>query len=148
QDDPAPARARHHVRDHRARHGRDRRAVRSDLCARRRTHADQGHVPRSRFEPPGDAGLSWKGRMSAVLSTSGLHAGYGAGDILKGIDLALDEGRILSLIGPNGSGKSTLVKTLAGLLEARQGDVLFAGERVNGWSPPRRVKGGLAYVPQ
>jgi branched-chain amino acid transport system ATP-binding protein len=86
--------------------------------------------------------------MSAVLSTSGLHAGYGAGDILKGIDLALDEGRILTLIGPNGSGKSTLVKTLAGLLEARQGDVLFAGERVNGWSPPRRVKGGLAYVPQ
>ena len=86
--------------------------------------------------------------MSVVLSTSGLHAGYGAGDILKGIDLALDEGRILTLIGPNGSGKSTLVKTLAGLLEARQGDVLFAGERVNGWSPPRRVKGGLAYVPQ
>ena len=86
--------------------------------------------------------------MSTLLSTLGLHAGYGAGDILKGIDLALEEGRILTLIGPNGSGKSTLVKTLAGLLEARQGDVVFAGERVNGWSPPRRVKGGLAYVPQ
>jgi ABC-type branched-subunit amino acid transport system ATPase component len=86
--------------------------------------------------------------MSAVLSASGLHAGYGAGDILKGIDLALEEGRILTLIGPNGSGKSTLVKTLAGLLEARQGELHFAGARVDGWSPPRRVKGGLAYVPQ
>ena len=86
--------------------------------------------------------------MSALVSIRGLHAGYGAGDILKGIDLALEDGRILTLIGPNGSGKSTLVKTMAGLLPARQGEVRFAGERVNDWSPPRRVKAGLAYVPQ
>jgi ABC-type branched-subunit amino acid transport system ATPase component len=86
--------------------------------------------------------------MSAVLAAHGLHAGYGAGDILKGIDLALEEGKILTLIGPNGSGKSTLVKTLAGLLEARQGEVRFGAERVDDWSPPRRVKAGLAYVPQ
>ena len=77
--------------------------------------------------------------MSAVLSASGLHAGYGTGDILKGIDVALEEGRILTLIGPNGSGKSTLVKTMAGLLAARQGEIRFAGER---------VQQGLAYVPQ
>jgi ABC-type branched-subunit amino acid transport system ATPase component len=86
--------------------------------------------------------------MSSVLSVSGLHAGYGAGDILKGIDVALEEGRILTLIGPNGSGKSTLVKTMAGLLAARQGEVRFAGESVNDWSPPKRVRHGLAYVPQ
>ena len=86
--------------------------------------------------------------MSTVLSASGLHAGYGTGDILKGIDVALEEGRILTLIGPNGSGKSTLVKTMAGLLAARQGEVRFAGECVNDWSPPRRVQHGLAYVPQ
>ena len=86
--------------------------------------------------------------MSAVLAAHGLHAGYGAGDILKGIDLALEPGKILTLIGPNGSGKSTLVKTLAGLLEARQGEVRFGAERVDDWSPPRRVKAGLAYVPQ
>jgi branched-chain amino acid transport system ATP-binding protein/neutral amino acid transport system ATP-binding protein len=86
--------------------------------------------------------------MSAVLSITGLHAGYGAGDILKGVDVALDEGRILTLLGPNGSGKSTLVKTMAGLLPARQGEIRFAGERVNDWSPPRRVQRGLAYVPQ
>jgi ABC-type branched-subunit amino acid transport system ATPase component len=86
--------------------------------------------------------------VSAVLSVSGLHAGYGAGDILKGIDLEVDEGRIVTLLGPNGSGKSTLVKTLAGLLPARQGEIRYAGERVNDWSPPKRVRGGLAYVPQ
>ena len=86
--------------------------------------------------------------MSAVLTVSGLHAGYGAGDILKGIDLEVEQGRIVTLLGPNGSGKSTLVKTLAGLLPARQGEIAFAGERVNDWSPPRRVRGGLSYVPQ
>ncbi len=86
--------------------------------------------------------------MSAVLSIAGLHAGYGAGDILKGIDVALDEGRVLTIIGPNGSGKSTLVKTLAGLLPARQGELRLAGERVNELSPPKRVQRGLAYVPQ
>lgn len=86
--------------------------------------------------------------MSAVLEISGVHAGYGAGDILKGIDLALDEGRVVTVIGPNGSGKSTLVKTLAGLLRARQGEIRLGGESLSGLSPPQRVQRGLAYVPQ
>jgi branched-chain amino acid transport system ATP-binding protein/neutral amino acid transport system ATP-binding protein len=86
--------------------------------------------------------------MSGILSVSGLRAGYGAGDILKGIDVSLDEGRILTIIGPNGSGKSTLVKALAGLLAARQGEIHLAGDRMNELSPPKRVQRGLAYVPQ
>src|SRR5678816_4437885 len=81
-----------------------------------------------------------------VLSVTGLHAGYGAGDILKGIDVALPQGRIVTVIGPNGSGKSTFVKTLAGLLPARQGRIEVAA--LNELSPPRRVRAGLAYVPQ
>ncbi len=86
--------------------------------------------------------------MSSALSVTGLRAGYGAGDILTGVDVALEEGRVLTIIGPNGSGKSTLVKTLAGLLPARQGDVLLAGESVKSLSAPGRVRRGLAYVPQ
>lgn len=86
--------------------------------------------------------------MSDLLTVSALHAGYGAGDILKGIDVALPAGRILTVIGPNGSGKSTFIKTLAGLLPARQGEIRLAGERLNDLSPPRRVHAGLAYVPQ
>ena len=86
--------------------------------------------------------------MSGALSVTGLRAGYGAGDILKGVDIALEEGRVLTIIGPNGSGKSTLVKTLAGLLPARQGDVLLSGESVKSLSAPGRVRRGLAYVPQ
>ena len=83
-----------------------------------------------------------------VLSVHGVHAGYGAGDILKGVDLDLPRGTILTLIGPNGSGKSTLIKTLAGLLPARQGEIVLEGRRVNELSAPKRVRAGVSYVPQ
>ena len=86
--------------------------------------------------------------MSDILRVRGLHAGYGAGDILKGIDAVLEKGRIVTIIGPNGSGKSTLIKTLAGLLPARQGEIELEGERLNGLSAPKRVRAGVAYVPQ
>jgi len=86
--------------------------------------------------------------MSAILKVSGLHAGYGAGDILKGVDLELAQGGIMTIIGPNGSGKSTLIKTLAGLLPARQGTIELEGRPLDGLSAPRRVLAGMAYVPQ
>jgi branched-chain amino acid transport system ATP-binding protein len=86
--------------------------------------------------------------MSEIFRVEGLHAGYGAGDILKGVDLAVANGQVVTIIGPNGSGKSTLVKTLAGLLRARQGDILLKGTSIRELSPPRRVHAGISYVPQ
>jgi branched-chain amino acid transport system ATP-binding protein len=86
--------------------------------------------------------------MSAVLKVTGLHAGYGAGDILKGVDVELAQGSIMTIIGPNGSGKSTLIKTLAGLLPARQGTIELEGRRLNELGAPKRVLAGMAYVPQ
>ncbi len=86
--------------------------------------------------------------MSDILAVTGLHAGYGAGDILKGIDVAVPRGKVVTVIGPNGSGKSTFIKTLAGLLPARQGEIVLDGERMNALSAPKRVRAGLSYVPQ
>ena len=86
--------------------------------------------------------------MTSILKVSSLHAGYGAGDILKGIDVELPAGSILTIIGPNGSGKSTLAKTLAGLLRARQGSSELEGEPLNELSAPKRVLAGISYVPQ
>jgi ABC-type branched-subunit amino acid transport system ATPase component len=86
--------------------------------------------------------------MTPILRVSGLHAGYGAGDILKGVDVELAAGSILTVIGPNGSGKSTLAKTLAGLLPARAGTIEFDGGRLNELGAPKRVLAGISYVPQ
>lgn len=86
--------------------------------------------------------------MSDILVISGVHAGYGAGDILKGVEASLPRGKVVTIIGPNGCGKSTLLKTLAGLLPARQGDIVLDANRLNDLTPSKRVKAGLSYVPQ
>src|SRR6185295_6713177 len=97
--------------------------------------------------PPCQGGS--KGRaMSDILRITGLHAGYGAGDILKGIDLSLPRKEIVTIIGPNGSGKSTLAKTLAGLLPARAGTIELDGRSLNELGAPKRVLAGISYVPQ
>ena len=54
-------------------------------------------------------------------------AGYGAGDILKGVTLDVHEGEVVCLIGPNGAGKSTVLKTISGLLRPSKGSVRFRG---------------------
>jgi len=88
------------------------------------------------------------GEGTDILTISGLHAGYGAGDILKGIEATVRRGRVVAIIGPNGSGKSTLIKTLVGLLAVRQGQIVLDGESMNALNAPARVRAGMSYVPQ
>jgi branched-chain amino acid transport system ATP-binding protein len=84
-----------------------------------------------------------------ALSVRSLRSGYpGGGDIVNGISVDLTPETILAVIGPNGSGKSSFVKTLAGLLHTREGAIEVTGKPVTELSPARRVKVGLAYVPQ
>lgn len=89
-----------------------------------------------------------QGSRRIILSLSGVTAGYGAGLILKGIDLAVDAGRILCLIGPNGSGKSTVLKTISGLLRPQDGQVVFRGEDIGRLSSKERLTRGVVHVPQ
>jgi branched-chain amino acid transport system ATP-binding protein len=83
-----------------------------------------------------------------VLSTERVAAGYGGDDIISNISVAVEKGRIFTVIGPNGSGKSTFIKVLAGLLPARMGEIRLGAVSIVRLSAPERVAAGLAYVPQ
>ena len=86
--------------------------------------------------------------MDAGLQLRGIVAGYGQGDILRGLDLDVPAGQITCLIGPNGSGKSTVLRVISGLLAPTAGKVSLAGVDVTGWSPRALLTRGLAHVPQ
>jgi branched-chain amino acid transport system ATP-binding protein len=83
-----------------------------------------------------------------VLTIEGLVAGYGLGDILKGVDLALEPGTITCIIGPNGAGKSTVLKTVSGLLRPRLGSIAFDDKPIGGLAPRRVLELGIVQVPQ
>jgi len=83
-----------------------------------------------------------------ALQASGVVAGYGDADIVKGISAEVQAGKILGVIGPNGSGKSTFIKALAGLIVTRRGDISLSGNSIAQLTPSQRVAAGIAYVPQ
>jgi branched-chain amino acid transport system ATP-binding protein len=86
--------------------------------------------------------------VEELLSLTGVIAGYGAGDILKGVELEVSEGTVTCLIGPNGAGKSTVLKSISGLIRPRSGAVRFKGEDINRLSPRARLLRGVVHVPQ
>jgi branched-chain amino acid transport system ATP-binding protein len=86
--------------------------------------------------------------MTALLRIEGVVAGYGRGDILRGLDLSLEEGTITCLVGPNGAGKSTVLRTLSGLLRPRDGRILFDGVDISRLSPARVLAHGVVHVAQ
>ncbi len=84
----------------------------------------------------------------AVLEVSNLASGYGEVQILWGVDLALEQGKLTTLVGSNGVGKTTLLRTVMGLLRPIQGSVTFAGQDITRLSPHTRASLGLALVPE
>ena len=83
-----------------------------------------------------------------VLVVDGLTAGYGGGDVLHEVSLAVPEGSITCIVGPNGAGKSTLLAVISGLLKSRSGQVLHRGKRLTGKSPREILRAGVVHVPQ
>jgi branched-chain amino acid transport system ATP-binding protein len=86
--------------------------------------------------------------MPPILSMRGVVAGYGAGDVLKGLDLEIEPKTISCLIGPNGAGKSTVLKVASGLLRPKAGTVMIDGESVGGAPTLEILKRGVVHVPQ
>jgi urea transport system ATP-binding protein len=83
-----------------------------------------------------------------MLSVEGLDVAYGGSQVLWGVDLEVPDGTVVCLMGRNGVGKTTLLRSIMGLLPARRGRVAFGGADVTRWSPDRRARAGIGYVPQ
>jgi urea transport system ATP-binding protein len=83
-----------------------------------------------------------------MLSVERLDVAYGGSQVLWSVDLRVPEGAVVCLMGRNGVGKTTVLRAIMGLLPVRSGRVVFAGQDVTRWSPDRRARAGLGYVPQ
>ena len=83
-----------------------------------------------------------------LLSVTALRAGYGATEVLRGIDLVVHPGEIVAVLGSNGVGKTTLNKALSGIVPVRSGEVQFGGERTDRLPASRIVAAGLVHVPE
>ena len=86
--------------------------------------------------------------MAALLELAGVRAGYGGGDILHDVDLAVQEGGLTCIVGPNGAGKSTVLRVVSGLLRPNRGTVRFHGDSLVGLSPRAILGRGIVQVPQ
>ena len=82
-----------------------------------------------------------------ILEVRDLHAFYGQSHILHGVDLAVNEGEIVSLLGRNGVGRSTLCKAIMGLVEPH-GTVIYRGKNVAGLRSDLVARAGIGYVPE
>ena len=85
----------------------------------------------------------------SLLSIEALRAGYVRGvDILQGVTLRAEEGRLTGIIGPNGAGKSTLLKTVFGLLPSHQGSIRLREQELRELAPAQIKRLRVSYVPQ
>jgi branched-chain amino acid transport system ATP-binding protein len=85
--------------------------------------------------------------MTALLEAHGLCAFYGHIQVLFGLDLAIEEGGVTTLLGANGAGKTTTLRALCGMVRTR-GDIRFAGRSLAGLATESIVRCGIAHVPQ
>ena len=83
-----------------------------------------------------------------MLQVNDVHAGYGNLKILRGVDMSISDGGIVTLLGGNGTGKSTLLKAISGLIPLMKGQITFDGVDISNLKPPERVRLGIVQVTQ
>ncbi len=86
--------------------------------------------------------------MSNILEIKNLSVSYGGIEAIKNISFDVEEGKIVTLIGSNGAGKSSTLRSIAGIVKAKHGEVLFEGKNILGMSPDQIVKAGITLVPE
>ncbi len=83
-----------------------------------------------------------------MLKISNIETFYGKIQALRGVDLDVNLGEIVSLIGSNGAGKSTLLMTISGVNKAKRGNIVFNGENIENKQPHKIVDMGICQVPE
>ena len=86
--------------------------------------------------------------MSPTLEVRGLEVAHGTVPAVRDVSFTVDRAEIVGLIGPNGAGKSTTLHAITGLVAASAGDVLLAGDSLQGKAPERIASAGVALVPE
>ena len=86
--------------------------------------------------------------MGEILQIKDLQVSYGGIDAVRGISFNVREGEIVTLIGANGAGKSSTLRAISGLVKAKGGSIMFAGEEIKGLDPTVIVSKGLMMVPE
>ena len=84
----------------------------------------------------------------SLLELDNVHSYYGHIHALKGISLKVEEGEIVTLIGANGAGKSTTLRTISGLIHAREGSIHMGGKNITRMEPHLIVEMGVGHVPE
>jgi branched-chain amino acid transport system ATP-binding protein len=83
-----------------------------------------------------------------MLSVHGLRSGYGKIEVLHDVDIAIEQGQIVTLIGANGAGKTTLLKTISGLIRPTAGAIEFEGESIARKPAHKIASLGISQVPE
>lgn len=83
-----------------------------------------------------------------LLEVRGVEAGYGASQVLFGVDLVIEQHQVVSLLGRNGMGKSTTIKCITGALPVRKGQILFEGKDITNLPADAIARRGIALVPE
>jgi branched-chain amino acid transport system ATP-binding protein len=88
------------------------------------------------------------GVPALMLETRDLHAYYGESHVLRGVDLRIDRGEVVTLVGRNGAGKTTTLKAIMGMLPGCTGDVVFDSRSISGLSSDKVARCGIGFVPE
>jgi len=84
----------------------------------------------------------------SILKLLNVESAYGPIRAIRGVSLAVEKGRIGTVLGANGAGKSTILKTISGIIDPRKGSVEFAGADITAMDPAEIVRRGLSHVPE